>query len=63
MAKGEAYAEIEVMKMNMQLNALEDGTITFCKPAGAVMEPGDVICTMELKVRYLYFYFLLLLCE
>jgi len=53
--KGEVYAEIEVMKMNMSLSALEDGVIHLKKPAGSVMEPGDVLCTMELadpsKVR------------
>lgn len=46
--KGDAFAEIEVMKMNMTLSALESGTITLHKTAGAVMEPGDMICTMEL---------------
>ncbi|GBG29850.1 Acetyl-CoA carboxylase [Hondaea fermentalgiana] len=47
--KGDGFAEIEVMKMNMTLSALEAGTITLHKPEGAVMEPGDMICTMELK--------------
>jgi len=46
--KGTAFAEIEVMKMNMQLHALESGTIAFQKPEGSVMEPGDIICTMSL---------------
>jgi len=46
--KNQPYAEIEVMKMNMTLSAQEAGKITLVKPEGSVMEPGDMICTMEL---------------
>ena len=48
-AKGAPFAEVEVMKMNMQLNALEEGVVTLLKPEGSVMEPGDIICTMALS--------------
>lgn len=46
--KNQPFAEIEVMKMNMQLTVKESGVITMLKPEGAVMEPGDLICTIEL---------------
>ncbi len=47
-SKEQPFAEVEVMKMNMPLLAMEDGTLSHGKPAGAVMEPGDVIATLEL---------------
>lgn len=48
-AKGQPYAEIEVMKMVMTLTSLESGTVTFIKRQGAVLEGGSIIGTMELE--------------
>ena len=50
--KDEQFAEIEVMKMVMPLCAPEPGTVTWGKPEGAVMNPGDVIATLELDASY-----------
>lgn len=47
-AQGDAYAEVEVMKMYLPLTAPEGGTVRFVKPEGVVLEPGDLIATMEL---------------
>eukprot|EP00795_Rhopilema_esculentum_P005271 gene5271-420_t len=46
--KGEAYAEIEVMKMVMTLNAPEKGRVHFIKCPGAVLDPGMVVARLEL---------------
>lgn len=48
-AKGQPYAEIEVMKMVMTLTSLESGTVTFLKRQGAVLEGGSIIGSMELE--------------
>ncbi|KAJ3333308.1 acetyl-coenzyme-A carboxylase [Blyttiomyces sp. JEL0837] len=40
---GDAYAEIEVMKMYMPLLAQESGIVTFSKPAGSTLATGDVV--------------------
>ncbi|KAI9033938.1 acetyl-CoA carboxylase [Phycomyces nitens] len=45
---GEAYAEIEVMKMYMPLVAGEDGHIQFIKQVGATLEAGDIIGILSL---------------
>ncbi|KAI9204928.1 acetyl-CoA carboxylase [Polychytrium aggregatum] len=45
---GEAFAEIEVMKMYMPLVASESGHIKFTKPAGSVLSNGDIIGSMVL---------------
>lgn len=45
---GEAYAEIEVMKMYMPLIATEDGHVQFIKQAGATLEAGDIIGILSL---------------
>lgn len=45
---GDAYAEIEVMKMYMPLVASEDGVPTFMKNPGVSLEPGDVIGILAL---------------
>ena len=51
----QAYAEIEVMKMYMQLVAPESGNISLIKPEGSVLEPGELVASVELddpgKVR------------
>eukprot|EP01138_Halocafeteria_seosinensis_P000421 gb/GECG01000434.1/.p1 GENE.gb/GECG01000434.1/~~gb/GECG01000434.1/.p1 ORF type:complete len:2813 (+),score=333.03 gb/GECG01000434.1/:1-8439(+) len=51
----QAYAEIEVMKMYMQLVAPESGTMSLIKPEGSILEPGELLATVELddpgKVR------------
>lgn len=46
--KGQPYAEIEVMKMVMTLTSQENGTISFAKRPGAVLDAGSLIGTMEL---------------
>ncbi|KAI7893247.1 acetyl-CoA carboxylase [Mucor mucedo] len=45
---GDAYAEIEVMKMYMPLIASEDGHVQFIKQAGATLEAGDIIGILSL---------------
>ncbi|KAI8377671.1 acetyl-CoA carboxylase [Radiomyces spectabilis] len=45
---GEAYAEIEVMKMYMPLLAAEDGHVQFIKQVGATLEAGDIIGILSL---------------
>ncbi|XP_067263608.1 acetyl-CoA carboxylase 1 isoform X5 [Chanodichthys erythropterus] len=45
---GQCYAEIEVMKMVMTLNASESGCIHYVKRAGAVLEPGCIIAKLQL---------------
>ncbi|KAI8084162.1 acetyl-CoA carboxylase [Gilbertella persicaria] len=45
---GDAYAEIEVMKMYMPLVATEDGHVQFIKQAGATLEAGDIIGILSL---------------
>jgi acetyl-CoA carboxylase/biotin carboxylase 1 len=46
--KGEAYGEIEVMKMFMPLKVEESGKITWCANEGASIAPGDLLATLEL---------------
>jgi acetyl-CoA carboxylase/biotin carboxylase 1 len=46
--KGEAYCEIEVMKMFMPLKVEESGKITWCANEGASIAPGDLLATLEL---------------
>ncbi|KAK4561411.1 acetyl-coenzyme-A carboxylase [Recurvomyces mirabilis] len=41
--KGQAFAEVEVMKMYMPLLAQEDGIVNFLKQPGATLEAGDVL--------------------
>ncbi|KAH7094196.1 acetyl-CoA carboxylase [Auriculariales sp. MPI-PUGE-AT-0066] len=45
---GEPYAEIEVMKMYMQLTATEDGIPQFVKQPGVSLEPGDILGILTL---------------
>ncbi|KAF8500519.1 acetyl CoA carboxylase [Gautieria morchelliformis] len=45
---GEAYAEIEVMKMYMPLIASEDGVPMFVKQPGISLEPGDILGILTL---------------
>ncbi|KAJ2960745.1 hypothetical protein NQZ79_g3986 [Umbelopsis isabellina] len=45
---GQAYAEIEVMKMYMPLIASEDGIVQFIKQTGATLEAGDIIGILAL---------------
>ncbi|KAI0321613.1 acetyl CoA carboxylase [Amylostereum chailletii] len=45
---GDAYAEIEVMKMYMPLTAAEDGTVQFVKQPGVSLEPGDILGILTL---------------
>ncbi|KAJ3240403.1 acetyl-coenzyme-A carboxylase [Chytriomyces hyalinus] len=45
---GDAFAEIEVMKMYMPLLASESGIITFTKPAGSALATGDVVARLAL---------------
>ncbi|KAG4305746.1 hypothetical protein PORY_000656 [Pneumocystis oryctolagi] len=47
--KGQAFAEIEVMKMHLSLTAIEDGVVQLIKQPGATLETGDIlgILTMD----------------
>ncbi|KAM8714293.1 hypothetical protein ACLKA7_014427 [Drosophila subpalustris] len=47
-AKGQAYAEIEVMKMVMTLTSQEAGTVTFVRRPGAVLDAGTLLGHLEL---------------
>ncbi|GAA5906155.1 hypothetical protein JCM6882_006061 [Rhodosporidiobolus microsporus] len=47
-SKGQAYAEIEVMKMIMPLIAAEDGIAQFIKQPGATLEAGDILGILSL---------------
>ncbi|CAH1987134.1 unnamed protein product [Acanthoscelides obtectus] len=47
-SKGQAFAEIEVMKMVMTLTAGESGIVSYVKRPGAVLDAGSVIATLEL---------------
>ncbi|KAK4531784.1 hypothetical protein CCYA_CCYA09G2641 [Cyanidiococcus yangmingshanensis] len=53
--QGQAIAELEVMKMYLSIQAPEAGTIHLLKPAGAVLELGEVFAQLDLddpsKVR------------
>ena len=54
-AAGAPYAECEVMKMYMPLLVQEAGVLSWGKPEGSTLEPGDVVATVALddpsKVR------------
>ncbi|KAJ3097342.1 acetyl-coenzyme-A carboxylase [Phlyctochytrium bullatum] len=43
LSTGDAFAEIEVMKMYMPLLASESGVVTFTKPPGSTLSNGDVV--------------------
>ncbi|XP_043279502.1 acetyl-CoA carboxylase isoform X2 [Venturia canescens] len=45
---GQAYAEIEVMKMIMTLTASESGSLYYVKRPGAILETGTLIAHLEL---------------
>ncbi|XP_078663986.1 acetyl-CoA carboxylase-like isoform X7 [Branchiostoma floridae x Branchiostoma belcheri] len=45
---GQAYAEIEVMKMVMALTVTESGCVHFVKRAGAILSPGSVVANLAL---------------
>ncbi|XP_076444830.1 LOW QUALITY PROTEIN: acetyl-CoA carboxylase-like [Babylonia areolata] len=45
---GDVYAEIEVMKMVMELRVSEDGCIHFRKRPGAVLDAGSIVATLQL---------------
>ncbi|KAK9708765.1 acetyl-coenzyme-A carboxylase [Basidiobolus ranarum] len=45
---GDAYAEIEVMKMYMPLVATEDGVVQFIKQPGSTLGSGDIIGILTL---------------
>ena len=47
-AQGDAFAEIEVMKMFMPVRAPEAGTVHWVLTEGAAMGPGDLMATMDL---------------
>ena len=46
--KGQAYCEIEVMKMFMPLKVSEAGTISWKNNEGAALAPGNLIASLEL---------------
>ncbi|KAJ5140445.1 Acetyl-CoA carboxylase [Penicillium atrosanguineum] len=45
---GQAYAEVEVMKMYMPLIAQEDGMVQLIKQPGATLEAGDILGILAL---------------
>ena len=45
---GQAYAEVEVMKMYMPLIAQEDGIVQLIKQPGATLEAGDILGILSL---------------
>ena len=45
---GEVYAEIEVMKMVMELRVAESGSVTYVKRSGATLEPGSIVARLTL---------------
>ncbi|XP_058809434.1 acetyl-CoA carboxylase isoform X4 [Phymastichus coffea] len=45
---GQAYAEIEVMKMVMSVSTSEAGTLFFVKRPGAVLDAGSLVARLEL---------------
>ncbi|KIW49703.1 hypothetical protein PV05_11356 [Exophiala xenobiotica] len=45
---GQAFAEVEVMKMYMPLIAQEDGVVQFLKQPGATLEAGDILGILAL---------------
>ncbi|CAD5117425.1 DgyrCDS6195 [Dimorphilus gyrociliatus] len=47
-AAGSVYAEIEVMKMIMELRVNESGVINHIKRSGAILEAGDLVARLEL---------------
>jgi acetyl-CoA carboxylase/biotin carboxylase 1 len=47
--KGQAYCEIEVMKMFMPLKVTESGKISWCMNEGASISPGDLLACMALS--------------
>ncbi|KAK9765298.1 acetyl-coenzyme-A carboxylase, variant 3 [Basidiobolus ranarum] len=53
---GDAYAEVQVMKMYMSLTATENGIVQFIKQPGSTLEPGDILGILTLddpnRVRY-----------
>ncbi|KAF8540812.1 acetyl-CoA carboxylase [Trichophaea hybrida] len=46
--KGQAFAEVEVMKMYMPLVTAEDGVVQFVKQPGATLEAGDILGILAL---------------
>lgn len=46
--RGQAYAEVEVMKMYLNLTAPEDGKISWVLSEGSSMAAGDLLARMEL---------------
>eukprot|EP00457_Paulinella_chromatophora_P000115 gb/GEZN01000115.1/.p1 GENE.gb/GEZN01000115.1/~~gb/GEZN01000115.1/.p1 ORF type:complete len:2290 (+),score=335.54 gb/GEZN01000115.1/:133-6870(+) len=46
--KGEALAEVEVMKMFLTLPAPEAGYVKLLKPPGAIINPGELLASMRL---------------
>lgn len=45
---GQAFAEVEVMKMYMPLITQEEGTVQFIKQPGAALEAGDILGILAL---------------
>eukprot|EP00921_Rhytidocystis_pertsovi_P009899 GHVQ01015864.1.p1 GENE.GHVQ01015864.1~~GHVQ01015864.1.p1 ORF type:complete len:2586 (+),score=270.64 GHVQ01015864.1:249-8006(+) len=48
-SKGTVYAEIEIMKMYMQLHVNDAGKVTHVVSEGAVFKAGDLLATLELS--------------
>ena len=51
---GDAYVEIEAMKMYMPLRVQEAGVVSFQISEGATLAPGDTIATVNFHTKYSY---------
>ncbi|KAK7108725.1 hypothetical protein V1264_016404 [Littorina saxatilis] len=62
---GDVYAEIEVMKMVMELRVTEDGCIHFSKRPGATLDAGSIVAYLELVVCVcvILYYIVLYVCS
>jgi len=46
--KGQAFAEVEVMKMYVPLLAQDGGHVELIKPSGSTLEAGDILGILAL---------------
>eukprot|EP01039_Chlorochromonas_danica_P007440 gene7440-8227_t len=47
--KGEAYVEVEAMKMIMALRSTESGVITHHLPSGSIISAGELLASLQLQ--------------
>merc|ERR1719410_2092139 len=48
-SKGEAYVELEAMKMIMSIKSSESGKISHAKGPGSIISAGELLATLQLK--------------